>query len=177
MLRRLFSKIIENESIIRVREHPTVVLWRSDLGDLRDHKKQPHIVKNKKNHAQSTNKKNKNSRVRVVSRQSPRSPRSPSANKIMEEKTTARILSKTKIKIKPKFVPIEINPTFSFGDFQCTQCSQKFTSEVNRSMHTEAEHPNKHKLNWSSGKWYCKNCKENGDKFDMQGTCKGHISK
>jgi DNA replicative helicase MCM subunit Mcm2 (Cdc46/Mcm family) len=69
MLRRLCSKIIENESIVRVREHPTVVLWRSDLGDLSDPVKQPHIVKNKKNHAQSTNKKNKNSKVRIGSRQ------------------------------------------------------------------------------------------------------------
>jgi hypothetical protein len=45
--------------------------------------------------------------------------------------------------------------------------------EENKAL--EENNGKKHTLYWSSniGKWGCNDCNQKGDKFDMQGVCKG----
>ena len=146
----------------------------------------------------TTQKKSKSDKGEDFSR-SPRSPRSPSTKERLV--TKAKAITKTKTKLtepvigrpgfgmKPRknrayldtgngdFYPSEINPDFnldfSFGNFQCPECPLKTTSAINLNIHIESEHPKRHEIYWSGGKWSCRNCKERGDKPHMMETrCK-----
>ena len=62
-------------------------------------------------------------------------------------------------------------PDFNYGDFSCPQCERLFPNEINRQIHIESEHLRRlHEPYRSGSRWYCKKCKETGDKFHMQET-------
>lgn len=178
-LRSICSAILENVvDIERVGENPTVVIWRkkeqvqSDTGDLGDSQKDIPEKVNKKNNDEDLKdlqepEENKSLKGKGVSKQpSPKSPISPRIELVhgSEVSDNSGVVSGT-----------EVN--FSYGDFQCPSCPQQFPNEINRKMHIESEHSprqRQHEAYRSGANWYCKNCKEKGDKFHMIETvCKG----
>lgn len=198
-LRNVMKRIIDNPSIIRVGLNPITVKWQSqsesDPSDLNDSKKTSPPKKTKKTQVRE---KSESNNGEDFSR-SPRSPRSPSTKEQLVIKAKAITKTKTKLtepaicdrvseaetKIEQAhpdtgnrdFYPSEINPDFnldfSFGNFQCPECPLKTTSAINLNIHIESEHPKRHEIYWSGGKWSCRNCKERGDKPHMMETrCK-----
>jgi hypothetical protein len=95
--------------------------------------------------------------------------------------------SKTKIQTKISFSKAEGDEGYE-GNIQESQArimensanlrvknEEQETDNVVTSHIEPSEPSTLHSLYWSAntGKWGCKNCKEKGDKFDMQGVCKG----
>jgi len=179
-LRSICSAILENVvEIERVGENPTVVIWRKkeqvldDTGDVGDRQKDTPQKENKKNNDDNLNlqelEENKSLRGKGVSKQpSPKSPISP----------RIELVDGSEVSDNSGAVPVSVTEVnFSYGDFQCPSCSQQFPNETNRQMHIEREHssrPRQHEAYRSGANWYCKNCKDKGDKFHMQETtCSG----
>ena len=109
---------------------------------------------------------------RDVSPISPISPTSPTSPRTVEEEENI----KQEVASGYGASVIEtMQPDFNYGDFSCPQCERLFPNATNRQMHLENEHLRRpHKSYRSGSRWYCKNCKETGDKFEMQETtCSG----
>ena len=180
-LRSICSAILENVvDIERVGENPTVVIWRKkdqvlgDTGDLGDSQKDTPQQENKKNNDEDLKdlqelEENKSLKGKGVSKQpSPKSPKSP----------RIELVHGSEVSDNSGAVPVSVTEVnFSYGDFQCPSCPQQFPNETNRQMHIESEHssrPRQHEAYRSGANWYCKNCKDKGDKFHMQETtCSG----
>jgi len=171
-LRSICTAILENPNIERLGEHPTVVRWKKtdvgDVGDTGDSQKDSPYQQNKKNNEESNEEKKSVKGTEVSKEASPTSPRSPRT--VGEEEINHEPVSGYGASI------IEtMQPDFNYGDLSCPQCDRLFPNETNRQMHIQSEHLRRsHEAYRLCSKWYCKNCKETGDKFHMQETtCKG----
>jgi hypothetical protein len=178
-LRSICTSILENVvDIERVGENPTVVIWRkkgqvlSDTGDLGDSQKDTQQKEKEKNNDENLKdlqelEENKSLKGKGVSKQpSPKSPISP----------RIELVHRSEVSDNSGAVPVSVTEVnFSYGDFQCPSCPQQFPTETNRQMHIVSTHsPRRHEAYRSGANWYCKNCKEKGDKFHMQETtCSG----
>jgi replicative DNA helicase Mcm len=178
-LRSICSAILENVvEIERVGENPTVVIWRKkeqvlgDTGDVGDRQKDTPQKDNKKNNDEDLKdlqelEENKSLRGKGVSKQpSPKSPISPRIELVHGSEVSDNA-GAVRVSVT------EVN--FSYGDFQCPSCPQQFPTETNRQMHIDSAHSSRrHEAYRSGANWYCKNCKDKGDKFHMQETtCSG----
>lgn len=175
-LRSICSAILENVvDIERVGENPTVVIWRKkeqvlgDTGDLGESQKDTPLKENKFDEDLDLQEleENKSLRGKGVSKQpSPKSPISP----------RIELVHGSEVSDNSGAVPVSVTEVnFSYGDFQCPSCPQQFPTETNRQIHIESAHaPRRHEAYRSGANWYCKNCKDKGDKFHMQETtCSG----
>jgi predicted RNA-binding Zn-ribbon protein involved in translation (DUF1610 family) len=106
--------------------------------------------------------------MEVSKETSPASPRSPRTVEEVE-------INQGGVSRNDPSVTETIQPDFNYGDFSCPHCERFFPNETNRQIHIESEHLRRlHESFRSGSKWYCKNCKETGDKFHLQETtCKG----
>jgi DNA replicative helicase MCM subunit Mcm2 (Cdc46/Mcm family) len=171
-LRSICTAILENPNIERVGEHPTVVRWKKtdvgDVDDVGDRQKDSAYQQNKKNNEESNEEKKSVKDTEISKETSPISPISP------------RIVGEEEINLEPvsgegASITETTQADFNYGDFSCPKCERLFPTETNRQIHIESEHLRRlHEPYRSGSKWYCKNCKETGDKFHLQETtCKG----
>jgi hypothetical protein len=166
-LRSICTAILENPNIERLGEHPTVVRWKKtdggDIGDPGDSQKDTPNQQNKKNNGENNGEKKSVKGTGVSKETSPTSPTSPRTKEEVSDPGNGASVTET------------MQPDFNYGDFSCPHCERLFPNETNRQMHIENEHSRRpHEPYRSGSRWYCKNCRAIGDKFDMQETtCSG----